>query len=462
MNKRGQEQINQIEQVGSSVWKRLFFGLIILLVIVGIIFAVWKFWPGGDDSDVPYSFLAVHFEIDPTTKEAADKWQNMVTMVDLANEHNVPLTIMFWPGSAEYALASSERMAQVRAWQAQGHEIGIHNQGCYNDGECKGSASCHQESDNLLYEQLAGNYTIKSGTTVCALNLFPTYQYEGGGRPDGRSAVGINYTYDPAPEHEIYGLNMKAGYAGGTQIKISQYNTLNKDEIYGFANHGEGDAGNIGGTVELKEWLNFLYEKDPEGKKRMTLSDIMEKHILPNQLLVSMKEVCSSTDSRIQQCLSLAIIPTKSGSANCIQPYDTGVFNFGRCLHTGTFCELENDLSEEQLCSISQGDYYTYVPTSCLIKDIDEYEPLGSCTSGGKTSEIGDKINTTTKEVDNKTSSFYCGDGECDEKELVQGICPQDCGEVNKTFSASCGDGFCDGPAGEKESCPSDCVIIKT
>jgi len=43
MNKRGQGQINQIEQVGSSVWEKLFFGLIILLVIAGIVFAVWKF-----------------------------------------------------------------------------------------------------------------------------------------------------------------------------------------------------------------------------------------------------------------------------------------------------------------------------------------------------------------------------------------------------------------------------------
>jgi len=618
MNKRGQGQINQIEQTGSSIWGKLFFGLIILLVIAGIIFAVWKFanpnlvdcGAGEYDSkqnaclfnltsgqkisvikcplgfnlneeeetceklvesvyicndangtynssigkcivlvqntqyvcqvgtynsstgicnviienlthsctegtiqeingtkfcvvsldvikkqtvlycgngecdekelvqgicpedcgqtnstnfteempDVPYSFFAVHFEIDPNSKEAGDKWQNMVNTVDLANQYNVPLTIMFWPGSAEYALASPERIAQVREWQAQGHEIGLHNQGCFGEKECDaGSAGCHKASDNILYEQLAGDYTLKSGTTVCPLNLISTYKYEGGGRPDGRSAVAIKYTYDLAPGHEIYGLNMKAGYANGTQIKISQYNTLNKDEIYGFVNHGEGDAGNIGGTVELKEWLRFLYEKDSAGKNRMTLSDIMEKYALPNNLVASMDEVCSSTNTLVQQCLPLNEIETKLGTNRCMNPYDSGAFNFGRCLRTGTYCELESGLSEEQLCSISRGDFYTYVPTSCVIKNIEDYEPpiCEATTCGNGICDNGEE-KTCTKDC--TTSSFYCGDGECDEKEFSQGICPQDC---NQTGKGSCGDGICDGPAGEKDSCPSDCVVVK-
>ena len=402
------------------------------------------------EPDVPYSFLAVHFEINPDNGEAQDRWQNMVTMVDLANQYNTPLTIMFWPGSARYALASSGRIAQVREWQAQGHEIGLHNQGCYNEGDCKGDAECHQESDNSLYRQLAGDYTIKAGTTSCSSDLISTYKYEGGGRPDGRSSLAIKYSYSLAPEQEIYGLNMKAGYANGTQIKIAQYNTLTKDEIYGFANHGEGDAGNLGGSKELIEWLEFLYEKDPEGKKRMTLSNLMEKYILPNNLVASMEDICSSADSRTRQCLSLAIIPEKSGALNCINPYDTGAFNFGRCLHTETYCELEGGLSEEQLCNISRGDYYNYVPTSCIVTDISEYKPLELCTSEEK------NVLETDKTGD--TENVYCPNGECDSKELASGSCPQDCGSSE---TDACGDGYCDGAAGEKNSCPADCSFPK-
>jgi len=47
MNKRGQEQIIQVD---SSTGKKLFIGLIILMVISGIFFAVWKFWPDNLDN----------------------------------------------------------------------------------------------------------------------------------------------------------------------------------------------------------------------------------------------------------------------------------------------------------------------------------------------------------------------------------------------------------------------------
>jgi len=420
-----------------SIWKILFIGLIILLIITGVVFCVWKFWSkfvpisislpvssptpslNVSEPNVPYSFLAVHFEINPNDNEARDRWQNMVTMVELANQYNTPLTIMFWPGSAEYALSSPERIAKVREWQAQGHEIGLHNQGCIKETESKPSWSDYDASDNALYEELAGNYTIKSGTTGDYCDwLIPTYKYEAGGRPDGRSALAIKF--EIAPGHDVYGLNIKAGYADGTAIKIAQYNTLNKKEIYGFVDHGEGDAGNLGGTKELKKWLIFLYGKDPEGKKRMTLSDIMEKYVLPNNLVASMEDFCSSDDPTILQCLSLAKTQTNSGPYSCMNPYDSGAFNFGRCLQTGTYCQLENGLSEEQLCNISRGDYYTYVPTTCVVKNINEYEPPKFCQDSRSTK--------TDNKTERNSIPQFCGNGECDEKELSQGICPQDCG----------------------------------
>jgi hypothetical protein len=329
--------------------------------------------------NVPYSFFAIHFEINHHDKvNAGYIWQNTLTTVELANQYNVPLTIMFWPGSVKYALASDERIAQVREWQSQGHEIGLHNQDCLSSE--KEDFVNHQESDNALYEQLVGDYDLKSGTTCCtALALPSTFRYQGAGRFDGRSSMAIRNTLDSYSGHWVYNLNMKAGYANGTAIKIAQYNTLNKDEIYGFCNHGEGDAGNLGGSVELIEWMTFLYEKDPVGSKRMTLSDIMEKYILPNNLVIDADEIGSSTDSRVQQCLPLARILSKEGSKLAIGIADTGVFNLGRCIQTGTYCELEDGLSQEQLCSISRGDYYAYVPTSCIVRDIGEYLPLDPC-----------------------------------------------------------------------------------
>jgi len=80
--------------------------VIAVLVVVGIL-VYFYFNPSGNSTssnnrsselpEVPYSFLAVHFEINPWDGEGADRWQNMINMVELANQYNTPLTIMFWP-----------------------------------------------------------------------------------------------------------------------------------------------------------------------------------------------------------------------------------------------------------------------------------------------------------------------------------------------------------------------------
>lgn len=364
--------------------------------------------PSGNLSDVPYSFLAVHFEIDPNNNEsAAEIWQNMVGMVELANQYHTPLTIMFWPGSARYVVSSPERLSQVRQWQAQGHEIGIHNQGCSGvTPSCVGTYECYNASANEDYITLAGDHEIKSGTIDACEWLLPSFKYDAEGRYDGRSSVAVKYS--TLEGHEIYALNIKAGYpnvsnCGGTQIKILQYNTLKSNEIYGFVNHAEGDVGNRGGTVELKKWLEFLSSKDLEGKKRMTLSDIMEKYVLPNNLVISQEELCNSTDVRVQQCLPLAKVPEKSGAASCrIGTFGPDIFNLGRCLRTGTYCSFKDILR----CEGPTG----YCPAGCIIKGINEFD----------SSEQNICANAPTPPP-------ICGDEKCSVEPPEKQTCPQDC-----------------------------------
>ncbi len=358
--------------------------VIAVLVVVGIL-VYFYFNPSGNSTssnnrsselpEVPYSFLAVHFEINPWDGEGADRWQNMINMVELANQYNTPLTIMFWPGSAHYALTSQERIAQVREWQAQGHEIGLHNQGCDDSESTKDNSFLYGPEDNEKYLELAGGQEIKSGTVDSCDWTLSSFRYNPGGRYDGRSALAVKY--DLVEGHEVYALNMKAGYAdnppcGGTQTKINLYNSLNENEIYGFVNHGEGDVGNLGGTEELVKWLEFLYEADPEGGKRMTVSDLMESYVLPNNLIISEEEVCSSTNPEIQQCLPLALLPEKPGLPSCrIRLYDTDIFNFGRCLNTGIYCATETSES-------CDGDFYC--PQDCITTNIEDYGYVGSCS----------------------------------------------------------------------------------
>jgi hypothetical protein len=425
--------------------------------------------------NTPYTFFAIHFEIDPTAAEAADKWQNLVTTVNLANEHKIPLTIMFWPGSVDYALASQERIAQVKQWQEEGHEMGLHDQGCYGETSpdygldkngdplaCNDSAACREESDTAKYQQLFAPYELKAGTSPCGKYLPSTYKYEGRGRHDGRNSVAYYLNQDGK---NLLILNMKAGYANGTEIKKAQYNTLRSDEIYSFANHGEGDAGNLGGSVELNEWINFIYDKEPTGEKRMTLSGMMENYVLPNDLDINTANLNQAGSGA---CFVMAQVSTKPGvnGATFLQNGDTGLFNFGRCLRTQTYCGYVPSECEGR----------TYVPISCIVKNISEYQPVEYCagnseTPAGKeqcsTGQVLCSLNQTcvgtqgtklptgfccTGTCSGGETPTSCGNGTCDSKETAS-TCPADCGSVSST----CGDGVCDGGAGEKTSCPADC-----
>jgi len=516
MNKRGQEQISQIGLVGSSVWKKLFLGLIILIVIVGAIALAWKFWPSGDKdcytnadgktvcasdgnktitkplitnktnqttpisnptqesnysenlSDVPYSYLLIDEE---------GPFDSLQEIVDLANQYHVPLTIAFWPGEVDYILQNQSRIDKVHEWQAQGHEMGIHNQECWEGPECwngstapecgfryqYGSAWIAKPTDIVKYESLVAPYTIKSGNPGCYPWIPKTWIYEGGGRPDGRNAI-ATVAYVPELEHNVYTLNLKGGYAavppcsGGAE-KIAQYNTLNGNEIFGAGFHTADYTGGdfystrslclritnltlrletfntvdcstlpnseqedyIPDKNQLLDYIKFIYEKDPEGKKRMTLSDIMEKYVLPNNLTMEINALTDSSNATIKTCSYLAY--------ENITGWQTATsFNFGRCLHTGTYC----DYSE----SYYSADNSLYCPNTCTVKNIAEFDKSGSLAGN-------------------------CGNGNCDAGENK--YCPSDCpGGSGGSMTYTCPNRQCETSLGETSTnCPGDCIVAR-
>ena len=169
---------------------------------------------------------------------------------------------------------------------------------------------------------------------------------------------------------------------------------------------------------------------------------------------------------------------SKPGMVNCINPYDTGAFNFGRCLRTGTYCALEPGLSSDALCQINRGDFYTYIPTTCVLMNIseDSYTPP-MCITGSSKGNAPSGGNDTAKLPDIGTDKpgEACGDSYCDGKAGEKETCPQDCimppGGQDKPPvvekpppsgdkpSATCGDGNCATDPPEKQTCPQDCLI---
>ncbi len=117
------------------------------------------------------------------------------------------------------------------------------------------------------------------------------YIYQTTGRYDGRTSKVLEMEYDG---RKVYVPAIRAGYCpregaphAGTDAKIEAYETLESDEIFGYVFHTADAFGDTDCDLsELEKWMKFLYENDPEGGKRMTITDLMEEYVIPNDLVM--------------------------------------------------------------------------------------------------------------------------------------------------------------------------------
>lgn len=70
--------------------------------------------PGGDPSSTGY--VALH-------------WPALIDLVTSADEHNMKLTLLMNPQWAMFALEDPSRLALMRRWESNGHELGLHSHG---------------------------------------------------------------------------------------------------------------------------------------------------------------------------------------------------------------------------------------------------------------------------------------------------------------------------------------------
>ncbi len=74
------------------------------------------------------AFIVVHLEVPQTPQVVARRWANLERLVALADQYGVKLTVHFsWPW-ADYAYKRN-LLNTVHAWEANGHEIGLHHHG---------------------------------------------------------------------------------------------------------------------------------------------------------------------------------------------------------------------------------------------------------------------------------------------------------------------------------------------
>jgi hypothetical protein len=158
----------------------------------------------------------------------------------------------------------------------------------------------------------------------------------------------------------------------------------------------------------------------------------MENAVLPNKLYIDESELFNSADEKAQKCSQLV------GGKVVEDVYwypTTEIFNFGRCLSTGTYCALDES------CILGDSSNF-YVPTKCTLKsinDLSDFKPISEmCKS-------------------------TCGDGRCDRDEIADFNAPTRCDAdclKPKTPKVGCGDGECRAKDGEDtKNCPADCII---
>lgn len=287
--------------------------------------------------DVPYSFFVVHIKRGPESDYFGDFNNYLKPLVETADSYNVKLTLQFSPQWVDYILGNEDVENIVRSWQENGHEISIIHPGPSHLSWDGYSNMPEQDAINISYirgtspddiheflgtmndflemaNELASPETIKSGTITNKWTDVPDIQYltaDGGGR--NRKAVEQTWN-----GHTTYLLGIQGLWtAGMLEDAKNKYETLSEDEIFGGITHHHNFEGR--GKEAIEGWFEYLYNEDPEGVKRKTLTGVMEEYVLPNNLTIDSDDACGDsfcddTERRIDSC--------PADCAGCVFPSD--------------------------------------------------------------------------------------------------------------------------------------------
>ncbi len=109
---------------------------IVVLAIIGVVFISGCMQAPTEtpvqETKIPYYFVAIHNEPNHMLggEEMREKaYPVLEQIVDKANEYNIKLTIMFSAQMADMIAENPERLAKIKEWEKQGHEISAHHHG---------------------------------------------------------------------------------------------------------------------------------------------------------------------------------------------------------------------------------------------------------------------------------------------------------------------------------------------
>ncbi|MBI5871808.1 hypothetical protein HZB88_01860 [archaeon] len=272
--------------------------------------------PEAETTGIPYYFIAVHNEPShslPISGEAIEKaYPTLEQIVDKANKYNIKLTLMLSAQWADYISESPERLAKIKEWQSQGHEIAAHHHGVrhnnwdgytdYSEEEAVSFRLKYVEEpeeyigalDDYIQKLKKINPEIKSGCVDDEedKNEMPNeiiYDTCSGFANFGEIGERLNDIPAEKGKNEFIMVGNWKGIQRKWLAHYQLYHDVNAGEeifssmssgVYGVVVHSNPDQ-----AEKLYEYLEFLHSKDPNAEKSRTLTEIIEQGLLPEKQL---------------------------------------------------------------------------------------------------------------------------------------------------------------------------------
>ena len=244
----------------------------------------------GKVSALPVSVFVVHCE---PTRANPIMWIELVNLVALAEEYDVPLTIDFTPQWASMILNDPDIIESLEGWIAAGHEIGCHHHGYWGtkergstwDGYTNTSQSEIASEDRDRYLGTMANY-------MDLLNALPGERRSGCLGSSTEDAIDypcqLAYsTQGHALEHAVslprdletndchvteIGHALIASQARGALQDL--YLQTDDGQVFGVVGHVYNYADFPG---QFEQWFVFLSSRDEPGEFRGTVSGVLDE-----------------------------------------------------------------------------------------------------------------------------------------------------------------------------------------
>lgn len=272
-------------------------------------------------SNIPYYFIAIHNEAlpDPLYPEITLK-NSYITLKEIiakADNYNIKLTLMFNPQWVDYIKLEADRLEDLEKWKLSGHEIAAHHHAIKHPN-WNGYTNMPEHEAIILREKLRKDHVSEEylGTMDDYVNkLQEINPFISSGCIGKFIDMPDNFIYDTCsgvgnagyPEQKLLDEDPKKGineyisnfiingierkYLAHAQITTEEslskakeiIASMNSAEVYGAVAHSikNNPATSQGDAIYILEYLDYLNEKDPQGLKSKTITEIIEERILP-------------------------------------------------------------------------------------------------------------------------------------------------------------------------------------